>query len=787
MSHHKAPNSRNTIIDLNDLIMKVFFHWPLYFMVLLIAVMGALLYLKYKTPMYMSSARLYLKDEKKTPGEEGDVLKSLSLFNSGKNIENEMEVLKSPILLEKTIGENGFNIHYYEKGTLHNVELYNDLPLSVSILTDSARVGNYKFDVMPENGLLHVKRIGSDEDSTMQLDVKSGEPFTIDKDRFAIFWHPSGERQFQGVYRIQVDSVLQMAYDISKDIGTALVNRDATVVLVTYRDPVPERTAGFLQALLNTYNDYTLDDKNKGALQTVRFLTIRIDSLREELGVLEKQEESFKVQRGITDIDAGSKLALEQVKEADVRLSEANLQLSVFDQIENYVSNPSSAYPFAPTSGTVDQTLTAMINRYEEGLKEKRHLSLSLQPGSAILQNAEDQVTEARNTIRDYIAGYKRNAGIVQRKTQDKVNQIQSRIANIPAYAREYINIKRQQSVKENLYLYLLKKKEEASVAYASNVTDNKVISPAFIPEKPESPRKSLVFVGFIAAGLVLASIYIYIKYFLNPRVLSRKEIEQVFGLPVIAEIYQQDEGEKSLAISTRSMLSEQIFNLRTNLKFLLSEHKGHATIMLTSSVSGEGKTFLSAHLANSLTVSNKTVVLVEMDLRKPKLSHFLGMDQQAGITNYIMGNKTIDEIIRPVPNTERLYVVSCGPIPPNPIELIEGQRMAALLAVLKERFDYIIIDISPIGMVSDAKSLASVVDCTLFVVRYNFTLKSKLMPVSENIKEGYFKKMGLIFNGIEYDTFYPYYYYDQYSYKENRDKKKNWVSFIRKTAKRIA
>jgi capsular exopolysaccharide synthesis family protein len=773
--------NKNTIIDINDLFKKIAFHWPLYLIVIAIAVAGSFTYLRYAKPRYLSSAKLYLKDEKKG-GEEMDMLKSLSLFNNGKNIENEMEVLKSPILLEKVILDNNFNIRYFRKGTVTNEELYEHNPLKIHFISDSAQTGNYTLDVTPENGLLKIKSI--DDESTAPFTVHAGEPFSLHKDRLSIAYDPVGK---EDGFRIRIDSIPQLAYDKIEDIGTALVNRDATVVMVTYEDRVPKRTAHFLNALLDTYNEYTLDDKNRVSLKTIRFLTERIDSLKDELGFLERQEERFKVKRGITDIEGNSKLALEQVKDADTKLNEANMQLSVFDQMEDYINAPGTDYPFAPVLGNVDQALTAMINRYEELLKEKKKLSLSLQPGSMIVQNLDAQINDSRNTIKNYLAGYKRNAGVAQTQMQDKVNQIQSKIANIPAYERDYINIKRQQSVKENLYLYLLKKKEEASVSYASNVTDNKIIAPAFVPEKPESPKTTLVFVAFIVAGIVLGTLYIYIKYFLNNKVLNKQEIEQAFGLPVMAEIYQDKEKNKKIALHGRSILLEQIFNLRTNLRFLLSEHTASTTILITSSVSGEGKTFMSAHLGSSLTVNNKKVVLLELDLRKPKLSRYLGQDNQMGITNFIVENKTIDEIIKPVPGSEGLFLISSGPIPPNPVELIEGNRMKMLFAQLKERFDYIVIDTAPIGIVSDAKSLAPFVDCTLFVVRYNFTLKNKLVSVAENVKDGFFKKTGVIFNGIEQDSFHPYYYYDHYNYTDNKKKERVFLAFVKKIKHRIA
>jgi capsular exopolysaccharide synthesis family protein len=218
----------------------------------------------------------------------------------------------------------------------------------------------------------------------------------------------------------------------------------------------------------------------------------------------------------------------------------------------------------------------------------------------------------------------------------------------------------------------------------------------------------------------------------------------------------------------------------------MLTGITGTPTILFTSSMSGEGKTFLSVHLGNSLTVGDKKVVLLELDLRKPKLSHFFGLDHNIGVTNYIMGNKTIDELIKKVPGTDELYLVSSGAIPPNPIELIEGERMAELLNQLKNMFDYVIIDMSPIGIVSDAKSISPHVDCALFVVRYNFTLKSKLVSVAESLRKGFFKKMAIVFNGIEQDTFHSYYYYDHYSYTDNKQRNRTWSSLLKKIKQRI-
>lgn len=780
-----TTNGNIAAIDLTDLFKKIFYHWPLYLFIIGLSVIGGFIYLRYARPNYMSSAKLYLKDEKKGQGEEADIMKSLSIFNSGKNIENEMELIKSPILVEKVVRDKQFNVRYYQKGNIRTQELYEDLPLKLQFISDSSKTGTYIFDITVSSAdmkITHVDKHGPDS----VFFAKPGVPFKVGKETMQISFNPKNMPDKGGVYRIKIDSIQLFAYDKIEDINTALVNKEATVVMVTYEDPIPGKTADFLNALLDTYNEYTLDDKNRVALKTIRFLNGRIDSLKDELGFLERQEEHFKVTRGITDIEGSAKLALDQVKDADVKLNEANMQLSIFDQVDNYINNPGADYPFAPLMGNVDQTLTAMINRYEELLKEKNKLSLSLQPSSIIVQNLDKQINDAKGTIREYISGYRRNAGVAQNRMQAKVNQINAKIANIPSYEREYINIKRQQTVKENLYLHLLKKKEEAAVSYASNVTDNKVIAPAFIPTKPITPNKTLVFVSFIAGGLLLATGYLYAKYFLNNKVLSKKDIEQVSPSPLIAEVFEYKEDLNEL-MQHRSVLQEQIFSLRTNLRFLMTDPSIPNIIQITSSVSGEGKTFITAHLGKALTANNKKVVLLELDLRKPKLSKFFGLDNQVGITNFIIDSKSTDEIIKRVPGVDNLSIVSSGPIPPNPIELIESKRMAALINSLKEKFDYIIIDTAPIGVVSDAKSLAAYADCTLFVVRYKYTLKGKMAAVLDILRESYFKKTGVIFNGIAQNTVHTYQYYYQYSYSENKMRESWFKILLRQMKQRLA
>ncbi len=755
-------------IQINKIFAKAFYHWPLYVLVTLFALAFAWLYLRYTKPVFVSVAKIYIKDENKAgASRQTNALDAFALLSGNKLVENEMEIIKSPLILQDVIRENRFNIRYFEKGQFSDFEVYEKRPVEITIISDSAEVGNYFFDITKKkNSEIEVKY--TDNTGRHVVDTHFNQPFKAGKDIFSFTYYPYNNQNNINGFKIKVDSITELAYVKSAELRTALLNNKASVFMMIYEDGIARRTADFLNAVAKKYNEYTLDDKNLTALNSIKFINGRLQSLGGELETIEKDVELFKTTRGITQIDESSRLYLDQAKEADQKLDEANIQLSVFDQIEHYINNNNDGtMSFTPVIGNVDAALTSIINRYQDLVSQKKRLSLSLQADNPLQQNIDQQISDVKNTIKNYITGYRQNAITTKSGLQRKVNLIEGLISKVPKYERDFINLKRQQSVKEALYLFLLQKKEETSVSYASNIVDNKIISPAYIPRTPIKPQKIVVVIVFILAGIVLTSIYILIKYLINTRVNSKKDIEKAISIPLIAEIFKEEpeKGKKFFDNKPRSVLSEQMLNLRSNLKFLLNDVKTTPTILLTSSISGEGKTFLSAHLGNSLTGNRKRVVLLELDLRKPKLAKSLEINSPTGITNYLVGDLSVDDIIRQVPNTNNLFLIPSGPIPPNPIELLEGEKIKELFELLKGRFDYIIVDTAPFGLVSDSKSLATYIDCALFVVRFNYTPKSKLAQVGENLTDTTFKKVGLIFNGIEQGGSYGYYNYGYSNY----------------------
>ncbi len=754
--------SDNDVIDIKGIINKLLFHWPLYVLMFLLSIAGAALYLRYSKPVYSSTAKIYIKDEKR--GGAQSVLEDMGVFNAGKVVENEMEVIKSPLILADVIKKNRFNIYYFLRGKVANLELYEKSPIEIKILSDSANVGNYDLDV----DLLKDNRFkiayGSKKKKAHTFYAKAGQPFTIKKDKFALYYYPQLNTNEDEDFEVVIDSIQPLAYRKSEELQTTLVNRLGSVFEMTYEDEMPLRCANFLNAVADAYNQYTLDDKNKITLNIIRFIEGRLDSLRSELKGLETDVEAFKKTRGITEINESSKIILEQAKEADQRLNEANIQLSVYNEIDNYINSPDKGTPFTPI-GNVDPALTSLITQYEAAVRERARLSLSLQPGTPQLIEVEDQIKNTRQTIKNYIAGYRRNAVTQRTGLQRKVDEVEGRINQIPTYERQYINIKREQSVKDALYNFLLQRKEESAVAYASNIVDNKIISPAFIPIRPIKPNRIIIYLFFLAAGFIVTTIYIRLKYLLNNTITGKGDIEKVTEIPIIAEVYQYDEKSKRVDLRERTVLAEQILNLRNNLKFLLAGVEHTPAIMFTSSISGEGKSFISSHLGNALTYNNKRAILLELDLRKPKLALSLGINNGKGLTHYLVGTESLDSIIKKVPDTDNLFIIPSGAIPPNPVELIESEKMKQLIDILREQYDYIIIDTSPVGMVSDAKSLSPYIDCSLFVVRFNYTPCQKFKEVASEIDKSIFKKAGVVFNGVDLESSYGSYGYGNKNY----------------------
>lgn len=756
--------------DLNAYIRRYFRYWYLFPIFLAVTVTTAFFYLKVTQPVFSTKTTILIKDEKKgLGGSQGDILNELgSQFGGNKLVENEIEIIKSQNLMEQVIKELSLDVSYTSKDGLRTVNLYGASPVIVKpeVITDYG---------MEEPMLLRMV------DSTHFRFNKEDKVFTFGQ-RFNNQWgafvvQKGTESDFEDIEVDFADSK-KLAESMLGKLSVQQPNVKSTVLELVYEDVNIRRSKDVLNKLLDVYVQSSLNDKNGEASNTLKFIENRLGLITGELGDVEKDVETYKTNQGLTDISTESQLFLENIKENDAKLNEVSTKISILESVDNFVQNAEAGATAPATYMIDDPVLVSLLTKYNELDLQRERYARTTTAKNPLLETINTQLEGTRQAIRENVQNLKRGMAVTKKNLEGINTRFSAGLRSIPKKEREYVGIKRQQSIKEELYLYLLQKREETALAYASTVTDSRLIDAPITSVKPIKPKGLVIWLGSVLGGLVLPILLINVIFLLNNTVQSRDEIEKRTGSSVLGEIglmktiKGEPASEAIIKMTSRSAVAEQFRALRTNLQYL---GDGNCrTIMFTSSIGGEGKSFISINLAASLAFSDKRVILLGMDLRKPSLHERLQLSNAKGVSNYLVGQGTLDTLIHSTGVHPKFDVMVSGPIPPNPSELISNGRLPKLIAELKERYDYILIDSPPYGLVTDAALIAEQVDATLYVVRFNYTVLDHLTRIGELKRTRRFANLSVIFNGVNYGAGYGYGYgYGGYGYGYYTDDKK--------------
>ncbi|HEY9260455.1 exopolysaccharide transport family protein, partial [Chitinophaga sp.] len=503
--------------------------------------------------------------------------------------------------------------------------------------------------------------------------------------------------------------------------------------------------------LISVYNKAAVEDKNRTSANTMSFVEERLRIVSTELGQAETQVEHFKTAEGIVDIGEQSKLFLASVQENDRKISEANMQLSVLDAVEKYVDSQNPGGNIVPgTLGLSDPVLLELVTRLTETELQLDRLRKTTGENSPLLASLNRQCERLKPAIKENIGSLRANLQAGMTRLQAENSRNMGIIRSVPGKEKALLEVSRQQVIKNNIYTFLLEKREETALAYAAAVSDSRVVDAAESAAYPFSPQKPMVLAISVLAALSLVAGFVSLKDMMNREVMFRADIEKVTTAPIAAEIMHHD-GKDPVVMSnhSRTAVAEQFRALRTALSYI-GLNGDRKTLLITSSISGEGKSFISVNLAMSLSLAKKKVALLEFDLRKPMISKMLGMRVDPGLSNYLVGKATLPDILQKVGDNDFLYLLSAGIMPPNPSELILNGQLEHLLQELKERFDYIIIDSAPVGLVTDARLIAPFCDATLYVVRHQRTPKHYLKLVEELYQNRELGRLNIVFNGIK-------------------------------------
>lgn len=746
----QEPGGDSFELSLFETLLSYFRHWKWFLFSIAVFLSAGYLYIRLSTPEYKIQTELLIKDNKQTPGNQNDLLKDLGLFNSDKIIDNEVQILKSNTILQKVINDLKLQTSYYNTEGVRKHEIYGDLPFEVRLLRASASKAYHTE--------LSVSLINAEEVSVNGKKFSVGTPIATDFGIVMITPNSTAPASYKRVILVRFfdDSDLLELY--SEKITIEPVSKQATVLLISMQDAIPQRGEDFLNKLVDEYNQAALEDKNKVTSNTLSFINDRLEVISKDLSAVEKNVEQYKSTNSITDISSQSQIFLQSVKDNDADLNKVLIEIEVLNNLENSLSNNQNGYSKLPSMMDItDPTLLGLVSKLAEAQIKRQSLLQTIPETNPIISSLNDQILSLKQAINSSVQSLKKGLEITKEQLQSKNNQFEGTIKQVPSKERGLLDVMRQQDIKNALFTYLLQKHEETAMQLASGVADSRTIDVAKSTKYPVSPVKKLIYLWFFLAGVILPTAVIYVKGLLNFRVSRRSDVERATKAPIIGEISQSDETDPLLIVGKpRSMVAEQVRVLRTNLQFILP-NKDQKTLLFTSSISGEGKSFLSLNLGASLAMSDKKVVILELDMRKPKLHVGLDINNKFGVSNYLVGNANYADILKEIPSLGNYYIITSGPIPPNPAELLSNGQINVLLEKLKTEFDYIIMDAPPVGLVTDAQILGDFADATIFVVRHNYTVKNHLESLEVLYQNKKFKNLNVVLNSVDPQIGYGY------------------------------
>jgi len=755
MQNHQEEESINITKIASMLLGK----WYILLASIIICLILGFLYARYTPPTYQISSKLLVNDNDGGGGMGGkaNALMDLgSVLGAKSSADNETEIIKTRFLMEKVVRQLQLNIVYYRDATWSNHQLeVSPFRLNLVKQVDTIQLTHLNIEKLSD---AKFKVTSKDYDE----DIIPGEIFNVKGVGQLVLTLNPGARFAGRKYSVDLSSVDERVAELMKDLGVAVTNKQVTIIDMVLNYPLQAGGEEVLRTLINKYTEANLSDKNAIADSTYKFIRERINIISSELGDVEDKVQNFKQSNKLSDMSEQGKLLVQNTGQITSDLAKTETQVTVLNDLESYLKDDRKNKRVFPTSLLPqDMIFSDLIAQYNSLLVERDKQLLSVKEGSPFIENIDSQILGLRKGILANIQSTKNTFVVTRDKLRSQLGAAETQIGGIPQIEKNYLKLARNQQIKQELYIFLMQKAEETAISKTSNISVAKIIDPPKAQANPISPKKNVIYFAAFMIGLLLPLIYLVVSYLLISTVRTKEDITNQTAVPVIGEI-SHNSAKDNLIVSnqSRSAISEQFRALRTNMQFYL-KRDDQKIILLTSSMSGEGKSFTAINLANILALSGKKVLLMELDLRKPGLSAKLNIANTVGFSNYsINKDLAIADIIKPLAINKNMFIIPSGPLPPNPAEILMSKETSDLIAKMKEQFDYIILDAPPVGIITDAQLLSEYADMTIYLVRQKVTKKDQIKIVNELYVNGKMKNIGIVVNDIlnkEYGYGYGY------------------------------
>ena len=790
---------KNEQIDVKEILEKYYQYWCFFIIAIVMSIFIGFLFLRYSPKVYNASTTILVKDENNTSLGSDNIIDGIDLFGKNRNIKNEIGILRSFSLVKQTLKEVDFNISYLIEGKLTSVDIYSRSPFKIVLDSNHLQSLEVKF---------YVTLISKDE-FVIETKVESGQFYNLIEESYlrssdVVFnyeeyhkfdqWIESDYFKFKlekkdftlydeenwNNYAFVINDINSLTEKFLKRIKIKEIEKDASILKVSLEGNNTIKIADFLDAFSKNYLQIGLNEKNEIATNTISFINNQLIEIRDSLTNIESVLEKFKTENPKIELSKKEYGAFYQIQKLEEEQAILKLNNKYYISLKDYlIKNDNIENILSPSSmGINDPLLNNLILELSRLYSEFEITSQNTKSIHPAVKSLKNQITITKGKILENIENIIISSELSLNDIENRINEFDKLINTLPESERKLVRIQRKYNLNETTYTYLLEKRAEASIAKAGNVADNKIIDKARLSSQdPISPNSRSIYIISIFFGIIIPGIWITAKDLLNDKINSKKDVKKLCDIPILGSITHNNKGTNLVVQNhPKSAISESLRTIRTNIQYLSSD-KEQKVICVSSSISGEGKSFCSMNLSSILASTNNKTVLIGADMRKPKIFDDFELNNDTGLSSYLIGVSTLKEVTQKT-NDENLDIIISGPIPPNPAELLEKKIMTDLLIELKKTYKYIIIDTPPIGLVTDGQILMNKSDINLLMVRQGYTTKQMVANINEITQKNNIKNLNIILNDVKsYNSKYGYQYgYGYYEEDLNLNNKSKWT-----------
>ncbi len=759
-------SDRDDTINIREQLEKYLIHWKWFLLGVFFAFIGAYTYLRYTPRQFNAQAVILIKENKKAGvSAELKAFEDLGILGgSTNNLDNEIEIIKSRKIIREVIRNLKLNISYFVEGRITETELYKSSPFRIHfdskdsvfsqidtafqvsvidkhnfnlISLEGSKLGPYKFDTFIETKLGKIK---------LQKKISEAEDFDVKE------------------IKVYISTIDQMIDNFQSKVNIVPINKNSSVIALSINDVVKDKAVDFLDELVSAYNRDAILDKNQVSKKTKDFIEERLEIVGENLSSINNKLKDFKAKNKITNVKAESALILESLAKNNTKIVETSIQLSLVKALNTVLlkSNNNEESILAVNLGLEDKSIPQLIVEYNKLIIAKKKLLRTAGKLNPQVVNITEQIKGLKSSLTQSLQNSEKSIKLTLTNLQKEDARIKAIISGVPLQELQLQDIRLQQEITSGLYSYLLKKKEETAISLAVTVANAKIIDKAYGNNIAVSPKRRTIYLGAIFLGVLIPFVIIYLINLFDTKIHNKADVVDSVSIPFLGDVPKSEDKSKIvIGADARSSSAEAFRLIRTNLDFMMMDKKGRSkTIFVTSTTSGEGKSFISINVAASLALSGKKVLLMGMDLRAPKVTEYLGLPDRKGVTNYITDNDLdLDSLIFNIEDVKNLDIISSGVIPPNPAELLMTKRTENLFTIVKEEYDFIIVDTAPVNLVTDTLLIAKHADMFMYVARANY-LDKRLLAVPQNLyNEKRLPNMAMVLNATDPKRSYGYGY----------------------------